>query len=408
MRDITQILVNRHELLGAGETLTEHAKWQKEEKQKVELDRESSHGLFKGVFRTNVPLRHVHDVEDGVTRCPNCLWELEDGMCGSCGYQPVSDADYSASETEDSITTHSDETIGYGPQYHHMVAHGIDPAEAAVLSGAYAGRWDYEHDVPAAFDGAPPFSDDLSEEDSFLGEDLDEEEGDDEYDDESAASLREFIEDDDNSVDGEVLRHDFGESEEVPNSDSGEGTETDRQSPGSSDTGNDLDDHMQSFRDQYGLSPNHVLRPTTSDSSDTDGEPHQRRRNRAMVPQVRVTHRPRPSEGHQPMVISSDSDSDEPIVSHSRSRPRLRRQAASENDELEDDYIPSSLEHRPGRNLVQRRSNRDRVHSETANQSHHRSRTQPRQNEAADEADDASDNQAQRADRRRHKRQHHL
>ncbi|KAF2474734.1 uncharacterized protein BDR25DRAFT_340470 [Lindgomyces ingoldianus] len=92
IREMTLIFVNRAELLPAGETLEQHAKWQKEEADAVQQDKNNTDsktgGLFKGCFRSNRPtpsLRVVRDQEDGVDRCPMCSWELEDGECGQCG-----------------------------------------------------------------------------------------------------------------------------------------------------------------------------------------------------------------------------------------------------------------------------------------------------------------------------------
>lgn len=90
---MTNIFIARAELLPAGETLEQHLKWQKEEADIVQQDKDSKDpktgGLFKGCFkagRGNAPmLRVVRDQEDGVDRCPMCSWELEDGECAQCG-----------------------------------------------------------------------------------------------------------------------------------------------------------------------------------------------------------------------------------------------------------------------------------------------------------------------------------
>jgi hypothetical protein len=92
---MTGVFISRAELLPAGETLEEHKKWQKEEADAVQLDKDNKDartgGLFKGCFKTHplhgrVPsLQVVRDQEDGVDRCPICTWELEDGGCQQCG-----------------------------------------------------------------------------------------------------------------------------------------------------------------------------------------------------------------------------------------------------------------------------------------------------------------------------------
>lgn len=91
VRDMTQIFANRAELMPVGETTQEHKKWQEEEAAVVEKDRAATGlkgGLFRGCFRLTRrrQLAIIRDDEDGVDRCPRCAWELEDGLCESCGY----------------------------------------------------------------------------------------------------------------------------------------------------------------------------------------------------------------------------------------------------------------------------------------------------------------------------------
>lgn len=109
---MTQIFANRAELLPPGETTEDHQKWQEEEAAAVEKDRSSTGrrgGLFRGCFRAHLdhpPLIDyirrpiIRDVEDGVDRCPRCTWELEDGLCHSCGY-PSEGEEWSDSEALD-------------------------------------------------------------------------------------------------------------------------------------------------------------------------------------------------------------------------------------------------------------------------------------------------------------------
>ena len=54
----------------------------------MELHRSNDRGLFPGLFGRETAIR---DVQDGVLRCPNCTWELEDGLCNACGWSDVSD-----------------------------------------------------------------------------------------------------------------------------------------------------------------------------------------------------------------------------------------------------------------------------------------------------------------------------
>ncbi|KAK3080742.1 hypothetical protein LTS18_013596 [Coniosporium uncinatum] len=93
IKEITLVFINRTELLPPGETLEQHAKWQKEEADIVLLDKTNKDsrtgGLFKGCFRPpslpDARLRAIRDIEDGVDRCPLCSWEIEDAMCARCG-----------------------------------------------------------------------------------------------------------------------------------------------------------------------------------------------------------------------------------------------------------------------------------------------------------------------------------
>jgi hypothetical protein len=95
IRDMTAVFISRVELLPVGETLEEHKKWQKEEADAVQQDKDNKDtrtgGLFKGCFKTHPlhgrgpSLQVLRDQEDGVDRCPVCTWELEDGGCQQCG-----------------------------------------------------------------------------------------------------------------------------------------------------------------------------------------------------------------------------------------------------------------------------------------------------------------------------------
>ena len=94
---MTQIFANRPELMPVGETTQEHKRWQEEEAALVEKDRATvghKGGLFRGCFRLTRrrQLAVIRDDEDGVDRCPRCTWELEDGLCESCGYPAGEDS----------------------------------------------------------------------------------------------------------------------------------------------------------------------------------------------------------------------------------------------------------------------------------------------------------------------------
>jgi hypothetical protein len=95
IRDMTAVFISRTDLLPPGETLDEHKKWQKEEADAVQQDKDNKDarvgGLFKGCFKPHPlhargpSLQVLRDQEDGVDRCPVCTWELEDGGCQQCG-----------------------------------------------------------------------------------------------------------------------------------------------------------------------------------------------------------------------------------------------------------------------------------------------------------------------------------
>ncbi|KAJ4370484.1 E3 ubiquitin ligase [Neocucurbitaria cava] len=95
IRDMTSVVIARAELLPPGETIEDHKKWQKDEADAVQQDKDNKDsrtgGLFKGCFKAHPlhargpSLQVVRDQEDGVDRCPICTWELEDGGCTQCG-----------------------------------------------------------------------------------------------------------------------------------------------------------------------------------------------------------------------------------------------------------------------------------------------------------------------------------
>ena len=91
IRELVLVFVSRSELLPDGETSEEHHKFAKEEGEIVAKDRgdldPSEGGLFKGRFgRARRPiLLPIRDPGDGVDRCPQCHWELEEDFCNQCG-----------------------------------------------------------------------------------------------------------------------------------------------------------------------------------------------------------------------------------------------------------------------------------------------------------------------------------
>lgn len=88
------MFIGRSELTDANETTQEHLANQVAETEQVERDKQNTDprtgGLFQGCFNnTPIPL---YDNAEGVSRCPGCFWELEDGECTHCGYT-VSDSE---------------------------------------------------------------------------------------------------------------------------------------------------------------------------------------------------------------------------------------------------------------------------------------------------------------------------
>ena len=117
VRDMSHKLMSQLYLLGDEEdSLEQHLKLQAEESALVDEHKSNKDlrtgGLFQGKFRPNPGPRFlpaIHDVEDGVTRCPSCAWELEGGdpRCNHCGYWLNSDGsssyDSDYEPTDDSV-----------------------------------------------------------------------------------------------------------------------------------------------------------------------------------------------------------------------------------------------------------------------------------------------------------------
>ncbi|KAL8874682.1 MAG: hypothetical protein Q9174_000022 [Haloplaca sp. 1 TL-2023] len=108
VRDITQTFIGTAALLPPGETTEDHERFRKEEAESVEKDKASLSGLFNGRFkpssRTAGYRAPIRDGPDGVDRCPMCTWELEEGMCNSCGYTAIDAAFDNEDESLDSAT----------------------------------------------------------------------------------------------------------------------------------------------------------------------------------------------------------------------------------------------------------------------------------------------------------------
>ena len=109
------MFISRTELLPEEETVEEHQQARESETAVTKSD-ETGQGLFKGMFRTqgrrglanvDIPGERggaIRDFGDGVLRCPECLWELEHGECGRCGFHTQDFAegpDFSADDFSD-------------------------------------------------------------------------------------------------------------------------------------------------------------------------------------------------------------------------------------------------------------------------------------------------------------------
>ncbi|KAL4878515.1 hypothetical protein BJY04DRAFT_110144 [Aspergillus karnatakaensis] len=204
VRAVVQLFTSRPELLDNGETTDQHRAHQLEEAEKLEADKKNTNsgqaGLFRGIFNKTRfhPAQPIVDVDDGVVRCPQCAWEMEETWCGRCGFghddDSMSGTDWRSdsemnSEMTDDPYDEEDEEIEDG--FGHPV--GFD-----------WGEWYDEHDglpleaLPPGFrhnpafgmmTGAPVFYGDFDSHDSH---DEDENEDEDEDDDEDMDS---FIDD---------------------------------------------------------------------------------------------------------------------------------------------------------------------------------------------------------------------
>lgn len=185
---MTQLFTSRAELIPAGENTEKHSIANKAEAATLERDKSDTDprtgGLFRGCFRgCSIPHAIIRDVEDGVERCPNCAWELEDGYCDSCGINYGSDvesyygesipSDFDQSETE---MTASDGFHEHIPDYHddnyhtHDLINGWDGGEPVEVGddisldghgralhalNAYNGEFAFEREVARALAGRP-------------------------------------------------------------------------------------------------------------------------------------------------------------------------------------------------------------------------------------------------------------
>lgn len=111
IRDMIETFVLRAELNSPHGAGAELRKQQKEALAVVKRDRASEGtprgGIFQGMFKSAKPVRALRDSEDGVVRCPVCLWEVSErgGMCTGCNRRVLSDThlghDFSDDDDDD-------------------------------------------------------------------------------------------------------------------------------------------------------------------------------------------------------------------------------------------------------------------------------------------------------------------
>ena len=187
---MTQLFISRAELMPAGENTEKHSNANMEEAAIVERDKADTDprtgGLFRGCFRGCSMGTHaiIRDVEDGVERCPNCAWELEDGYCDGCGINYGSDVEsYYGDSTPSVDFDHSETDMTASDGFHEHIADyhdddyhvhdplnewtGGEPAEvgddisfdgdghALHAPNAYNGDFAFEREVARALAGRP-------------------------------------------------------------------------------------------------------------------------------------------------------------------------------------------------------------------------------------------------------------
>ncbi|OJD18723.1 hypothetical protein AJ78_01260 [Emergomyces pasteurianus Ep9510] len=109
IREIVQIFISRAELLEGNETTKEHLSNKQAETEKIDSHKRNTDplngGLFEGCFKSALPFNQpINDIIDGVTRCPRCTWELEDGSCIHCGFGVEGYDSFDPSDQDDSIS----------------------------------------------------------------------------------------------------------------------------------------------------------------------------------------------------------------------------------------------------------------------------------------------------------------
>lgn len=193
IKEMTTVFIGRTELLPDGETIEQHAQWQKEESEIVQKDKADEDartgGLFRGSFKpAAMRAGPIIDREDNVERCPECGWELEDGYCNACGTHFDDDIG-SDDDISDDVSDELDDEAEIDED--DFDAHDADFGRAQVYDAGIYGGGSPNHLHFQAY--APNLYNLPRRYDHVLG-DSDEEEDSDDEDDEDH-SLHGFIDD---------------------------------------------------------------------------------------------------------------------------------------------------------------------------------------------------------------------
>ena len=370
---MTHIFVTRLELLPAGESFEDLKKAQQEEAALVEKDKGSIYnpgvGIFNGRFKSTIArLAPIRDLRDGVDRCPMCTWEIEDGICGSCGYRvPSGDDDehsfdsdgMSYSSLADEILTHHHEMHADHGYYREAEFIPFQPGAVRPSTLAQARRQYLSR--RRRLDSAPPI--DLSEHDNMATDSESYSSYMDNSDSDDAGSLESFVVNEDQARHFSALvsaRSSRGSTEDMISVD-GDLQSYSSSNDGASEPVNDRlsvdprdDGPIESEDDSDVVSilpPRRMTRrriTTVSSSGSSNGgnsEPRQMSRRSRRIrdrqhpglnPVDRISRSQHRSGGraslYEPIEIESDSDS--PPVRRAGHRVRVPASVSSDEDNL--------------------------------------------------------------------------
>ncbi|KAL8709118.1 MAG: hypothetical protein Q9220_006139 [cf. Caloplaca sp. 1 TL-2023] len=347
VREITHVFVNTAILLPSGENTEDHKKAQKEEAEIVEKDKATQTqrrgGLFDGRFRHLArSLAPIRDAHDGVDRCPMCTWELEAGLCNSCGYHSRGGA--ASFDDEDDDDYHSDAQSLSSLTLEEILAdHPQDLDYDSAPSEDNAGRRRRFRDHIRRQAGLPihrfhpelpvdlPSS--MSEHESSSDEDLSEIS-------QSTGSLRDFVDDVVIDDDGGEGNSDHSLNSPRPSSyfSGSDGITRNTVSPGSFSRDDSLRPHRRAGQRLRGRHSRRA-RISSTDSSDSESTVSTRT-SRETSRQEDDNHgradfsplRPHSNEADSPHIIQVDSDSDTPPVRRTRKRPAALLISSDEED----------------------------------------------------------------------------